>query len=86
MHSAVGVAHCVKGRGSADDFTEEEPYALLDLTCLLTTGRTSEGLMDYMGSAEHMSDRVSPLLFRQPQKLICGYRAFRSGTPLCVMR
>ena len=45
---------------------EEEPYALLNLTCLLTTGRASEGLMDFLGSAEHMSDRVCsiPLLGR----------------------
>ncbi|KAI0757002.1 anaphase-promoting complex, cyclosome, subunit 4-domain-containing protein [Daedaleopsis nitida] len=38
-------------------FGQEEPFALLDLTCLLTTGRTSESLMDFLGSAEHMSDR-----------------------------
>ena len=37
---------------------EDSPSALLDLTCLLTTGRSSEGLMDYLGSGEHMSDRV----------------------------
>ena len=38
--------------------SEEDPYALLDLTCLLTTGRSSEALMDYLGSGEHMSERV----------------------------
>ena len=30
----------------------------MDLTCLLTTGRTSEGVLDYLGSGEHMSERV----------------------------
>lgn len=37
---------------------DEDPYPLLDLTCLLTTGRTSEALLDYLGSGEHMSERV----------------------------
>ena len=41
-----------------NDMSEEDPYALLDLTCLLTTGRSSEALMDYLGSGEHMSERV----------------------------
>ncbi|CDO71553.1 hypothetical protein BN946_scf184911.g23 [Trametes cinnabarina] len=40
-----------------NEFGQDEPYALLDLTCLLTTGRSSEALMDYLGSAEHMSER-----------------------------
>ncbi|KAI0655069.1 anaphase-promoting complex, cyclosome, subunit 4-domain-containing protein [Cubamyces menziesii] len=40
-----------------NEFGQEEPYALLDLTCLLTTGRTSEGVLDYLGSGEHMSER-----------------------------
>ncbi|KAJ3010595.1 hypothetical protein NUW54_g2431 [Trametes sanguinea] len=40
-----------------NEFGHDEPYALLDLTYLLTTGRSSEALMDYLGSAEHMSER-----------------------------
>ncbi|KAI8995617.1 anaphase-promoting complex, cyclosome, subunit 4-domain-containing protein [Trametes punicea] len=40
-----------------NEFGHDDPYALLDLTCLLTTGRSSEALMDYLGSAEHMSER-----------------------------
>lgn len=39
-------------------FVDEVAYALLDLTCLLTTGRSSEALLDYLGSGEHMSERV----------------------------
>ncbi|RDX55874.1 hypothetical protein OH76DRAFT_1396221 [Lentinus brumalis] len=41
----------------ATAFGQEEPHAVLDLTCLLTTGRSSDGLMDFLGSGEHMSDR-----------------------------
>ncbi|OBZ78996.1 Anaphase-promoting complex subunit 4 [Grifola frondosa] len=40
-----------------DKFGQEEPYAMLDLTCLLTTGRASESLGDYLGSGEQMSER-----------------------------
>lgn len=40
------------------DASEEEPHAILDLTCLLATGRSSESLTDYLGSGEQMSDRV----------------------------
>ncbi|KAI0651841.1 anaphase-promoting complex, cyclosome, subunit 4-domain-containing protein [Trametes meyenii] len=40
-----------------NEFGNDEPYAVLDLTCLLTTGRTSEALLDYLGSGEHMSER-----------------------------
>ncbi|KAI0639387.1 anaphase-promoting complex, cyclosome, subunit 4-domain-containing protein [Trametes polyzona] len=40
-----------------NEFGQDDPYPLLDLTCLLTTGRTSEALMDYLGSGEHMSER-----------------------------
>ncbi|KAH9944395.1 anaphase-promoting complex, cyclosome, subunit 4-domain-containing protein [Epithele typhae] len=39
------------------EFGQEEAYGLLDLTCLLTTGRSSEALMDFLGSGEHMSER-----------------------------
>ncbi|RPD82564.1 hypothetical protein L226DRAFT_451057 [Lentinus tigrinus ALCF2SS1-7] len=41
----------------ASAFGQDEPHAVLDLTCLLTTGRSSDGLMDFLGSGEHMSDR-----------------------------
>ncbi len=37
----------------------EEPNAVLDLTVLLTTGRISESVSDFLGSGEHMSERVS---------------------------
>lgn len=37
---------------------EEEPYAMLDLVSLLTTGRISDALADYLGSGERMSERV----------------------------
>ncbi|TBU35229.1 anaphase-promoting complex, cyclosome, subunit 4-domain-containing protein [Dichomitus squalens] len=40
-----------------NEFGHEVAYALLDLTCLLTTGRSSESLLDYLGSGEHMSER-----------------------------
>lgn len=38
--------------------TEEEPNPILDLTALLVTGRTSDSLLDYLGSGEQMSERV----------------------------
>ncbi|KAG6851048.1 hypothetical protein H0H93_002940 [Arthromyces matolae] len=34
-----------------------EPNAILDLTSLLVTGRASESLLDFLGSAEQMSER-----------------------------
>jgi anaphase-promoting complex subunit 4 len=37
---------------------EDEPNPILDLTCLLLTGRASEPLLDYLGSGEQMSERV----------------------------
>jgi hypothetical protein len=37
---------------------EEEPNGMLDLTSLLVTGRVSECLADFLGSAEQMSERV----------------------------
>ncbi|KAI0932220.1 hypothetical protein AcW1_000598 [Taiwanofungus camphoratus] len=40
-----------------DEFGQEEPYAMLDLTCLLTTGRASESLADFLGSGDQMSER-----------------------------
>ncbi|KAI0778173.1 anaphase-promoting complex, cyclosome, subunit 4-domain-containing protein [Trametes elegans] len=40
-----------------NEFGHEEPFALLDMTCLLTTGRTSEALLDYLGSGEIMGER-----------------------------
>ena len=36
-----------------------EPNPILDLTSLLTTGRASESLLDFLGSGEQMSERVS---------------------------
>jgi hypothetical protein len=42
---------------------EKEPAAVLDLTCLLLTGRASEALSDFLGSGDQMSDRVI-FLFR----------------------
>jgi len=39
-------------------FLEEEPSAVLDLTCLLVTGRASDALADFLGSGEQMTDRV----------------------------
>ncbi|KAK7064216.1 DEAD-domain-containing protein [Favolaschia claudopus] len=40
-----------------DQFGQQEPTAMLDLTCLLVTGRSSEALSDFLGSAEQMSER-----------------------------
>ena len=38
---------------------EKEPSAVLDLSCLLLTGRTSEALSDFLGSGEQTTERVS---------------------------
>lgn len=40
------------------DASEDEPYAMLDLTNLLATGRASEALADFLGSGEQMTERV----------------------------
>ena len=40
------------------DDSEDEPYAMLDLTNLLATGRASEALADFLGSGEQMTERV----------------------------
>ncbi|KAJ7487618.1 anaphase-promoting complex, cyclosome, subunit 4-domain-containing protein [Mycena galericulata] len=40
-----------------DQFGQQEPTAMLDLTCLLLTGRASEALSDFLGSSEQMSER-----------------------------
>lgn len=37
---------------------EESYHAILDLTCLLATGRCTEGLADFLQSGEQMSERV----------------------------
>ncbi len=53
---------------------------MLDLTCLLTTGRSSDGLMDFLGSGEHMSDRVCPdSVVLSLAVLTGGSRASRNG-------
>jgi anaphase-promoting complex subunit 4 len=36
----------------------EDPNAILDLTKLLATGRASDGVTDYLGSGEQMTERV----------------------------
>lgn len=38
--------------------SEDEPNGMLDLTSLLVTGRVTECLADFLGSAEQMSERV----------------------------
>ena len=38
--------------------SEEIPTPILDLTTLLTTGRPTESLLDFLGSGEQMSERV----------------------------
>jgi anaphase-promoting complex subunit 4 len=38
---------------------EDDPNPLLDLTSLLITGRGSDALMDFLGTGEQMSERVS---------------------------
>ena len=43
---------------------DDEPNPLLDLTCLLVTGRASDALADFLGSSEQMSERV-------PHNLAC---------------
>ncbi|KDQ63736.1 hypothetical protein JAAARDRAFT_203134 [Jaapia argillacea MUCL 33604] len=40
-----------------EQFGQKEPNAMLDLTCLLVTGRASESLTDFLGSGEQMSER-----------------------------
>jgi hypothetical protein len=45
--------------------SEEEPNPMLDLTCLLVTGRASDSLMDFLGSGEQMSERVNSLVVFQ---------------------
>ncbi|PFH54494.1 hypothetical protein AMATHDRAFT_134140 [Amanita thiersii Skay4041] len=40
-----------------EQYGQEEPTPILDLTCLLLTGRASESLLDYLGSGEKMSER-----------------------------
>ncbi|KAJ7786332.1 anaphase-promoting complex, cyclosome, subunit 4-domain-containing protein [Mycena metata] len=40
-----------------EQFGQQEPTAMLDLTCLLLTGRASEALTDFLGSDEQMSER-----------------------------
>lgn len=40
-----------------DQFGLEEPTPILDLTCLLTTGRPSDSLLDFLASGEQMSER-----------------------------
>jgi hypothetical protein len=44
---------------------EEEPDPILDLTCLLVTGRASESLVDFLGSGEQMSERVYFRIFNR---------------------
>lgn len=43
-------------------FSAEDPNAMLDLTVLLTTGRASECLADFLGSGEQMTERVLALV------------------------
>ncbi|KAK2461900.1 hypothetical protein APHAL10511_006363 [Amanita phalloides] len=38
-------------------YGQDEPNPILDLTCLLLTGRASESLLDYLGSGEQLSER-----------------------------
>ncbi|KAF8641031.1 hypothetical protein AX17_000676 [Amanita inopinata Kibby_2008] len=40
-----------------EQYGQDEPNPMLDLTCLLLTGRASESLLDYLGSGEQMSER-----------------------------
>ncbi|KAG6911951.1 hypothetical protein DXG01_000199 [Tephrocybe rancida] len=40
-----------------DQFGQEEPNAILDLTTLLVTGRATDSLLDFLGSGEQMSER-----------------------------
>jgi len=40
-------------------FGQKQPSAVLDLSCLLLTGRASEALSDFLGSGEQTTERVS---------------------------
>lgn len=40
-----------------EQFGQETPTPILDLTTLLTTGRPTESLLDFLGSGEQMSER-----------------------------
>jgi len=55
---AVGRIQSKSWRAELNVFIEEEPSAVLDLTCLLVTGRASDALADFLGSGEQMTDRV----------------------------
>ncbi|CAK5280536.1 unnamed protein product [Mycena citricolor] len=41
-----------------DQFGQQEPNAVLDITGLLLTGRASDALADFLGSSEQMSERA----------------------------
>ncbi|KAH7930991.1 hypothetical protein BV22DRAFT_1027754 [Leucogyrophana mollusca] len=41
-----------------DSFGQEEPDVILELTCLLATGNSSDGLGDFFGSSEQMTERA----------------------------
>ncbi|PPQ64387.1 hypothetical protein CVT26_002094 [Gymnopilus dilepis] len=40
-----------------EQFGQGDPTPILDMTCLLTTGRATESLADFLGSGEQMSER-----------------------------
>ncbi|KAJ3575641.1 hypothetical protein NP233_g977 [Leucocoprinus birnbaumii] len=40
-----------------EQYGQEESTAILDLTCLLVTGRASDALADFLGSGEQMTER-----------------------------
>ncbi|KAH7911187.1 anaphase-promoting complex, cyclosome, subunit 4-domain-containing protein [Hygrophoropsis aurantiaca] len=41
-----------------NSFGQQEPNVVLDLTCLLLTGHSSDGLEDFFGSSEQMTERA----------------------------
>lgn len=60
---------------------EEEVNPILDLTCLLTTGRASDSLTDFLGSGEQMSERVC-YYPDETASIDNLHRVFKNGSPL----
>lgn len=52
---------------------------MLDLTILLATGKASESIADYLGSGEHMSERVREMHYQRLHPSYPPSRASQSG-------
>lgn len=64
------------------NFLEKNGDPIYDLTYLLTTGRATKPLEDFLGGGEQMSERVCPSSSSFPFDVLNTlFRAFRSGNP-----